>query len=500
MAVDLLPKGAVGATSMPDLAFASHISGLILHVGKSAVTTEEPSDEDNPGTAEAPWRTIKHALDSATEGQAILVHEGTYVGTNLECRNSGTRDAPIRVSAAPGESVIVMGQEQDEESFLLRLRDVKYWILEGLEVAAAGQASPAIRLEGAQHVVLRDLKLHGGTSGSGVYMERSENISLLSSEIYNFSQGAEDSHGVAVKSQCKNILIRGVTAYGNSGDGIQLVGEADHTAGPEDVTIEKNHFYSNAENAVDLKSCTRVSVRGNNMHSYQPKATATQADALVVQENASSVLIEHNRIWDCGRGMSLGSFKEDNPQVLGDIVVRRNLLFDVKVIELDDPESEEEADKLKSPGDGIQVSRATRVEIYHNTLYNIAVAAIVLGGENGQLQRCTVVNNIVMDAKPAVRMTTGSLPNGATLDRNLYHNLDERATVFDYDGNEKTFGEWVQIGNDGTSLNENPQFIDNPRQKGFYVMDGSAARNKAIDIGDAFCIEGCDIGALENLT
>lgn len=39
--------------------------------------------DNNPGTAQAPWATLQHAVDSIAPGDTILVTAGTYVGCRI---------------------------------------------------------------------------------------------------------------------------------------------------------------------------------------------------------------------------------------------------------------------------------------------------------------------------------------------------------------------------------------------------------------------------------
>lgn len=483
MALQLLPRGAVGAMTLPDSTFAATVKLETRHVGASTTSTTRPSNH-NPGTAAAPWETIAYAISRAQPGWTIQIHGGVYVEDDIKFNPSGTNDAPIRLTSAPGERVVIEGRSGRDRPFL-RVENTRYWIVDGLEVNAAGQAGQAVRVINADHIVMQALTLHGGTAGAGVVMQNASHVSLLGGELYNFSRGAEDSHAVAIRSDCSAVLVSGVTAYGNSGDAVQLVGPdggAGGTRPPQDVTLEKNRFHANGENAIDLKSCERVSVRANKMFGYRPKLTAKQGDALVIHQNARRVLIESNRIWDCGRGMSLGA----SNGTVGDVVIRRNLLFDIKRLRLGD---------YTTPGDAIRAGRVGTLEIYHNTLYNVAGAGIKLG-DGGTISRCTVINNIVAEAEPIlwVRPTQANI---AAIDRNLYFNAPGHATYFDCDGRRQSFTGWVALGFDRTSFNNDPRFIDNPRYNDFYLKKGSPARDRAILLGEPFCFAGPDIGFLE---
>ncbi len=66
--------------------------------------------DDSAGTAEKPFRTIGRGVKELRPGDTLTVRGGTYreaVGLEL----IGTRDHPITVQAAPGETVVIKGSE-----------------------------------------------------------------------------------------------------------------------------------------------------------------------------------------------------------------------------------------------------------------------------------------------------------------------------------------------------------------------------------------------------
>ena len=62
------------------------------------------------GTADAPWRTLQHAVDALKPGDTVMVGQGTY-RERVELKHGGTADAPISLTAMPGARVIVSGAD-----------------------------------------------------------------------------------------------------------------------------------------------------------------------------------------------------------------------------------------------------------------------------------------------------------------------------------------------------------------------------------------------------
>ena len=83
-------------------------SAAVYHVDQRAADAAD----DNPGTAEAPWKTLARA-GTATElqpGDTVLVHSGVY-REHVDLTVSGEPDKPITFAAAPGARVVIKGSE-----------------------------------------------------------------------------------------------------------------------------------------------------------------------------------------------------------------------------------------------------------------------------------------------------------------------------------------------------------------------------------------------------
>lgn len=67
--------------------------------------------DQNPGTAEQPWKTIQKAADTLQPGERVLIHAGTYREWVKPRRGGTGPDAMIGYQAVPGEEVILKGSE-----------------------------------------------------------------------------------------------------------------------------------------------------------------------------------------------------------------------------------------------------------------------------------------------------------------------------------------------------------------------------------------------------
>lgn len=65
-------------------------------------------NDANPGTKDAPWLTMKKAVESLMPGETLIIRGGQYNGvqTGWSFKYSGTETQPITVTNQPGEQVI----------------------------------------------------------------------------------------------------------------------------------------------------------------------------------------------------------------------------------------------------------------------------------------------------------------------------------------------------------------------------------------------------------
>lgn len=69
------------------------------------------ADDGNPGTEDAPFRSISRAASVLVPGEKVVIHEGVYRETVVPHRGGRAPDAMIAYEAAPGERVVVTATE-----------------------------------------------------------------------------------------------------------------------------------------------------------------------------------------------------------------------------------------------------------------------------------------------------------------------------------------------------------------------------------------------------
>jgi len=502
-----------GALALPDRSF------LRNERTECDFYVDPAGNDSNPGTHAAPWRTVSRAVVILGAGKVACVNSGTYDEPGASAANSGTETAPIvlkRTPGSPSRPVIRLNRA----SPMLRI-DRGYWIVDGLEFDLNRQQTTGLAFGApGHHIALRNSYVHDDARGAAIDI-RADDVSIEGSEIANnfHHDPAQDSHGIHVFGQAMRVLIRGNRVHDNGGDGVQCADEPDEGTPsdgqiPRDVTIEDNRFWTSpanqgrVEQAIDIKSCHQVSIRGSvppdvndpnaaNQKFYGFKSTASAAGgsgAMVIHLRARNVLVEHNRIWDSCHGIAIGRH-DTTLGVPENVVVRRNLMFDLKAI------------GGACSGRGVAIQRVSSADIYHNTLDRLEGSGLRFKhgtGTPGRSPNVDFFNNIVRNARSFMEIATGEI-DGFASDHNLYWSSDGNQSRFDI-GGPQDLGSWQAKQNgtnvlvaDANSRVADPLFIPGAgTTDDYYTQVASPARDRALDnTGAAHAGVGPDVGFRE---
>ncbi|XXF78734.1 right-handed parallel beta-helix repeat-containing protein [Myxococcaceae bacterium GXIMD 01537] len=437
------------------------------------------------GTEAAPWRTVAKALAGVRPGEAIFLKSGTYSERLKLEERGGSASQWLTLKAAPGATPVLKGGTGSATSLI----DVRgaYWRIEGLTVDVAGDRAFAVlwRGAGAHHGVLRGSTLKSGTNGAGANVaESASDILIEGNTIFDFDRSGDDSHGVIVQTTARNVVVRGNDIHHNSGDGVQCIGpEGGATiAGTpfDNLLVEGNLLHDNHENGVDIKTCTRVTLRGNRIWGHHVTGTS-KGEGVVVHLSARDVTVEDNEFFDNGRAISIGGVREGPPPT--HVIVRRNLVRDGGRVGTDE-------------GMGIRVGTSIDVAVQHNTLWNLPGVGLDFGrGDSGPSQGLDVRNNVLAGCGTVLRAGSGRA--GAVVDANLYSGL-QGAARFVSDGVNTDLTGWrVASGLDRRSREGVPGFVD-AAAGDFRLSASSPARDAGLSLGLPFCGAGPDLGARES--
>ncbi len=286
-------------------------------------------DDDGPGTAGKPWRTLAHATEELEAGDVLTVRGGTYpYAEQAITENDGTLLHPITVRRDPlsPNRPKFEGPGGSEKKIWLSIYN-EYWIVEGLEVSQF--SSGVVVREGGDHSIIRDCYFHdlwAPEGSAGVYIVGHPN------------------------DWCEDVLVTACTFSDLGVGGGNFRGEGVYVSSrllprvTDNVRIEGNVFSNCRAGAVDIKDHAQNSViRDNEISDCHY--------GIVVN---SSTLVERNLIQ--------GS-ETDAAIIRSNIVFRNNILRD-------NGQNEDSRALFIGPGGDYN-------EIYHNTFYNNAGVSVL---------------------------------------------------------------------------------------------------------------------------
>ncbi len=221
------------------------------------------------GSAAHPWKTLAGAGARLRPGDTLWVHGGTYADGEVDWAWGGTADAPITISAYPGEQPVFDGAGSTHR-FLWLHGDAAWLRFRGLEVRgyATRRTGVIVLSDGAHDITLESLTVHGSATGT----EQDHLVYLSAPGVHDVTiQGCRltQAGGAAVHvyhmpaATAVRILDNVIE---NARWGVLLY------SGASDVLVRGNLF-TDVRVAVKMERATGVSLIGN---------TATGTDGIVV--------------------------------------------------------------------------------------------------------------------------------------------------------------------------------------------------------------------------
>ena len=201
-------------------------------------------DDSNPGTEAQPFRTISKGTSVLQAGDTLYVRAGTY-HEKVVISNSGTANNPITISAYPGETPVIDGQNNipGDWDHLLRLGG-SYIVVNGLEVK--NSASVGVGITG-DHNEIHNLNVHHSWY-NGILVEGNGYDNLVEGcEVWwnvrqnEYGQMGTDggwAFGLGNYRSPGHTTFRNNLVYNNWGEGLS-------TSQTEHTTIEDNVVYDN---------------------------------------------------------------------------------------------------------------------------------------------------------------------------------------------------------------------------------------------------------------
>lgn len=270
---------------------------------------------------------------STNNYERVVLLEGDYTGSGYfrwdSADDAGSSGARLELIGAPGAVVKPTGSYAGA-----KFEVAEYWLIQGLEfdLSHSDADEAALVVRDGDHIHIDSCELYSG-KGSGIVIGAdatdsttlSTDITVSNCEIYDFHEvDPEDSSkwldriGILIQAGSENVCILGNHIYQNSGDGIQ-VSQFENASNPtlipaeaSNIEIIGNRIHDDRENAIDLKSSSDVLIEENLIYGYTESDVASPASpAVKIHHGAYDVVVSHNQIVDCLRGVDMSNGSEN---------------------------------------------------------------------------------------------------------------------------------------------------------------------------------------------
>lgn len=224
------------------------LAPLALYAGDLHVATA--GKDTNPGTAAAPFATIQRAEKSASPGDTVFIHGGTYKMTEkqiarfernrgqvIDLGKSGRPGKPICYFAVVGEKPVFDFSGVQPPSYRVTAFNVTgSWLhfkglaVTGVQVTITGHTQSICFDNEGDHNIYEQLQMHDGQA-IGFWLGKGSDNLVLNCDAYrnydftseNCKGGNVDGFGFHVPRGSTGNVFRGCRAWFNSDDGFDLI-------------------------------------------------------------------------------------------------------------------------------------------------------------------------------------------------------------------------------------------------------------------------------------
>jgi len=443
--------------------------------------------DSNPGTLDAPFRTIQHAATAAAAGDTVLVRGGVYKELVTPPHSGNATAGYITFASYPGETATIDGTGlsiPQQQWGLITLNDVSYIVVQGFELRNYTTKS------------INDVPIGVYIFGAG------SNLQIVNNHIHNIkttaptnpNQCGSDALGLVAYGTKAPSAISGLVISGNEIDDL-LTGCSESMSIDGNIdgfAVTSNVVHNNDNIGIDAIGFEKVSpnpsydqarngeIRGNTVYditSYNNPDYGEQfaADGIYV-DGGIDIVIEQNIVHNVDLGIELAS--EHYGHVTSHVTARSNVVY------------ANNSNGISIGGYGNGVGGTQDCTIVNNTLYGNDTKNTGSGEFQIQFHASGNVfrNNILYATKQGLlvnNFTSGSA-SAALLNNNLYYSLIGAAnSQWIWNGKTYTGFASYQKGTkeDAQGAFADPLFDSVASPPSLDVMAGSPAIGAGDDLG-----------------
>ncbi len=278
-------------------------------------------DDGALGTIDQPWESIQHAMDNATPGSTVFIHEGAY-NERVYVNVSGENSAYITFKAFELDQVILDGAGLTDNA-LIEIYNVHHITIEGLKIRNNEQADAiGIIIDGAcDHIRIKscdisninfstnpDAEITSETNAQALIVYGSEadhvitDLEIIDNEIFNCRLGY--SEALAINGNVDGFIVSENKIHDVTNIGIDIIGHEGTCSDP------------------DLDQARNGTIADNETYNcLSPYATS----AGIYVDGGKRLFIERNLVYNNQWGIEIGC--ENQGKSTEDIIVRNNFIY-----------------------------------------------------------------------------------------------------------------------------------------------------------------------------
>ncbi len=272
-----------------------------LSAGAAFYVSAESGSDTNPGTLQAPWKTLQRALDALQPGQIAYLRAGTYGArcTASTFKRAGTPAAPITVQSYPGERAVLHGQIQLVGAYFRLSRVVVEGPSCGVWGATSRQGENLVLMEPGKshHIEVSNSEVFHGGWHAGI-AAAGDDIWILGNYIHdNGGFGdpgqANTSHGIYYHDGTRGVVANNILEH-NCAKGLSARFSANH------ILVVNNTVVGNGRSGMDIAESTHDWIFANNIVVNNGNVNGGVGINTKGSRGGSSNVEIHNIFWNNG--------------------------------------------------------------------------------------------------------------------------------------------------------------------------------------------------------